>query len=524
MGVKISQLPAVSSLTGTEIFPVVQSGVTSEASINQIASSIVPYTQGGTGSVARTVQSKLQESVSVLDFGADPTGVASSTAAIVAAITALSTSGGVVFFPAGVYLHTGFTLVDGVSIEGVGAGTAPNSTSYKGTVLKNTSNTNSITISGGNVRNCRIRNMRITSTGSALSGINANGWGNLDALTGVMIDTHVTGGVTLVNCWDLSISDCWFANNTGYGLQVGSASNNCRVEKTMLFQNGTDGIQVSAAFTVTIDKCDFESNYNHQIHLITGSNRGINILNNYFEYLQNGTTYSGIRVDASVADTVKIDGNFVDMSNATAILPVTFLDVETGNSRVVMDNLSFINGATPQYATFVNFKSGCNFCRAKVALTTNPIVNASTSSRVWFEDDNEIGVAANDGTTQTFTAAAWNAFAFPTIQMDPKGEWNTSTNTFTPKDFGMYEITFGVAVAMTAGDTFDVRVYDTTGAYEYSRILERNTTTTTSSLFGSFREKLGPSNTIQLQVYPSAARSTNPGGQDYSWIRIRRVM
>jgi len=39
------------------------------------------YNQGGTGAVDRTTASKLQESVSVLDFGADPTGVADSTAA-----------------------------------------------------------------------------------------------------------------------------------------------------------------------------------------------------------------------------------------------------------------------------------------------------------------------------------------------------------------------------------------------------------------------------------------------------------
>ena len=43
------------------------------------------YTPAGTGAVATNVQSKLRESVSVLDFGADPTGVADSTAAINAA-------------------------------------------------------------------------------------------------------------------------------------------------------------------------------------------------------------------------------------------------------------------------------------------------------------------------------------------------------------------------------------------------------------------------------------------------------
>jgi len=73
------------------------------------------YTQGGTGAVDRTTASKLQESVSVLDFGADPTGVADSTAAIQAAITYLGnitpwsvnpTRGllrPALYFPAGVY-------------------------------------------------------------------------------------------------------------------------------------------------------------------------------------------------------------------------------------------------------------------------------------------------------------------------------------------------------------------------------------------------------------------------------------
>ena len=49
-------------------------------------SSLVTYTPAGTGAVATTVQTKLRESVSVLDFGADPTGVADSTAAFALAV------------------------------------------------------------------------------------------------------------------------------------------------------------------------------------------------------------------------------------------------------------------------------------------------------------------------------------------------------------------------------------------------------------------------------------------------------
>ena len=56
-----------------------------------------------TGAVARTVHSKLTEIISVLDFGADPTGVADSTAAIQACLTAAGANA-TIRFPAGTYL------------------------------------------------------------------------------------------------------------------------------------------------------------------------------------------------------------------------------------------------------------------------------------------------------------------------------------------------------------------------------------------------------------------------------------
>lgn len=60
------------------------------------------YTPPGTGSQNRNVGNKLNEFVSVTDFGADPTGTSDSTTAIVAAIAAHD----VLFFPEGNYLIT----------------------------------------------------------------------------------------------------------------------------------------------------------------------------------------------------------------------------------------------------------------------------------------------------------------------------------------------------------------------------------------------------------------------------------
>ncbi len=67
------------------------------------------FIQAGTGAQQRTVESKLQDVVSVKDFGAVGDGVTDDTAAIQAAIESLPTDG-TLSFPAGIYLVTGLAL------------------------------------------------------------------------------------------------------------------------------------------------------------------------------------------------------------------------------------------------------------------------------------------------------------------------------------------------------------------------------------------------------------------------------
>lgn len=83
-------------------------------------SSLVGFIQGGAGAVARTAQSKLRESVSVLDFGAIGNGIADDVSAINSAISYVNgLGGGDVYFPKGTYrVKSSIQYLAGVNLVG----------------------------------------------------------------------------------------------------------------------------------------------------------------------------------------------------------------------------------------------------------------------------------------------------------------------------------------------------------------------------------------------------------------------
>jgi hypothetical protein len=133
------------------------------------------FLQAGSGAVQRTVQSKLRDVVSVLDFGADPTGGTDSTLAFQNALGSYATRRRV-YVPAGTYLITN-TLNMGIYKELIGE--AP------GTVILRFNSSDSECISGdgfSSIENLRLEN--ITSplgTKTAVSSYTpttSNGWRN----------------------------------------------------------------------------------------------------------------------------------------------------------------------------------------------------------------------------------------------------------------------------------------------------------------------------------------------------------
>lgn len=192
-----------------------------------------------TGAVGRTVHQKLQESVSVLDFGADPTGVADSYPAFQAAHDSFGPStgypagyyGGEILVPFGKYYlsHT-FEISKSIILRGVGMGSVSFASSPSELVFAaNTtglllnSNLTAATSAGGTV----IENLVL----SAPSTLGTTGYGVLShapfymknvairyfSSHGVYIDgqTGVTGNADGWKLYAVQIADCG-----GDGLRV----------------------------------------------------------------------------------------------------------------------------------------------------------------------------------------------------------------------------------------------------------------------------------------------------------------
>jgi Pectate lyase superfamily protein len=166
---------------------------------------MLQFTQSGTGAVQRTLDAKVKADVwvSVIDFGADPTGATGSTAAIQAAINSLPTGGGVVFFPSGSYginatiqigngSSSAQSTTQGIYLVGSGSMSVGPQIFWFGATSSSTAMFSVL----GPMQNWGIKNLNINCTGTAGIGI------QLIAASNGMVD-HVN-----------------ILNSTAFGLQT----------------------------------------------------------------------------------------------------------------------------------------------------------------------------------------------------------------------------------------------------------------------------------------------------------------
>lgn len=195
-----------------------------------------------TGAVGRTVHQKLQESVSVLDFGADPTGVADSYAAFQAAHDALVGGdpwrGGTIYVPKGSYtLSSTWVITKRVNIIGANMGQQPETAA---TLLSFPANTTGIRFhssfsapNGGSADNCLLSDINLYCTNKLSTGhgihsscpvlINRVVVRNF-AQNGINIVASAGAGTGNANEW--GIQDCAVITCGGNGLFVDGPDTN----------------------------------------------------------------------------------------------------------------------------------------------------------------------------------------------------------------------------------------------------------------------------------------------------------
>jgi hypothetical protein len=331
-----------------------------------------------TNSVGRTVHQKLQESVSVKDFGAVGDNTTDDTSAIQAAVNQL-TSGQGLYFPTGTYKITNeITLPVGLAFNFFGDGKrASIVTQY--TPNKNGFTSLSVFDTGPN--ECSIRDMAITANdnisgyGLSTTGIKRSnflnvefsGWGYAgSAGAGVRIFNSII--LTFTNC---SFYACYYGIYNEEGLNTnynGGGIFGCTFEaiKAQAFKaTYTSGISIIGN---TIEGC-----YGGGILIINGGG-GLVIHGNYFEENvtdAGGGIYYDIYIgSSSYVKGVDICGNYFNGKNAgqTAdYVPIRVkyafgltIDANDLNVSVNSQLLKFDNGAnvTEVYLGSVGFNSG----------------------------------------------------------------------------------------------------------------------------------------------------------------------
>lgn len=118
---------------------------------------LVGFRQGGAGAVARTLQDKSMEVVSVKDFGAVGDGVTNDTAAIQSALTAVGNAGGgQAFCPKGSYVFSTLTMPAKVRLVGDGLDV---------TYLKTSTTGAAITLTTSVSHGCSVEHLTLQQTG-----------------------------------------------------------------------------------------------------------------------------------------------------------------------------------------------------------------------------------------------------------------------------------------------------------------------------------------------------------------------
>jgi polygalacturonase len=381
-----TEAPPLNSAIEVQIFRSLLTGTTPATNVS--------YNQGGTGAVDRTAQVKLQESVSVKDFGAVGDGVADDTVNIQAAIDAVnSVGGGIVNVPVGTYMVNAATYVNmkanvtlfiarGAELKAITNNLAVYS------VVRAT-NVNNWSIVG----NGKITGERTTHTGSTGEG---------------------GEGITVFGCENFIIDGLTIQDGWGDGIYIG----------------GNSTVNQSRAFT--IQNCYLNNNRRNNISVTAG--KDFSIINNRITNANGTAPEAGIDLEPNPSDAWDVEdaivsNNIVWANNGSGITcsaiyhgnTIISNNVVHGNGDngiasftsqapvIITDNLSFENSGLgirlsgalsfDQFNSSINGNTVHNNGESGILISSN-IQSCSVTGNIVYEND-EHGIVLDRDTGGT---------------------------------------------------------------------------------------------------------------------------
>ena len=429
-GTTLTFSTAPPNLSGIEVMvvEVLPSGSNSAANVT--------FKQAGS-STQRTVQAKLEESVSVKDFGAvgDSNGTTGNgtddTAAIQAAIDYANLTGREVYIPTGTYRITSSLDFTGAQTKSGFIGESNFNTII---FVDFTSASKVAALSLDNGLGVRayvaFKNFRIQGLNAAnISGIYTNYASEFTEFENVWV-INCENGFVIAHDYNVNVTRCQAWYNTNNGFQIGieidgvtnGSANNVTLQSCLATYNAANGFYIRGSRALSMDQCDGEANDYTNINLNTVY--GASLTGTYMEYgslevgnpyaqllitnctgivvnslsvsafddnanpvirletNNNAISFSGIAIETAGGPTSSI-GMHIGASSFGVSVRDSYLNglstgiLLNGNARIIMSNVNFSNATLPFATDAIGAKSVVweQATAAQIAASTSQIAS-----------------------------------------------------------------------------------------------------------------------------------------------------